>query len=403
MENQNFISANKIGTRVNLNINGEMHSKDFIENELAIKFFNLILDVKKNPTDFNIKKVLESLNKKLAIKKIDGILFYPETNQYFMEGFEHTPLPDLLLNTMIDYLENGFDIKSIKNFWKLLMANPDPNVRNDLFHFIANHDFSLTDEGYMWVYKRVGYYDQVKVDLATFVSNQYLKVRKDWKCSPNKYVVYQEFENEDRENFVYKITKKVTADKWDLSEKNIEICGLLGDLQSKIDELIDADQSTIFTDLHTGTMKIRLGVPVVKSREECDGDPKRDCSYGLHVGATKYVETFSNNNDNPVLVCLVNPMNVVAVPNYDHSKMRVCEYFPVAVATFEDNKIDIIKQSYFPYDYVSHEEEQLQKMLSENFEGVPSAMNVNNDDRAIEDYVRILESRMSDISTMYEE
>lgn len=403
MENQNFISANKIGTRVNFIINGEMHSKDFVENELANEFFNFVLDAKKNPTDYNIERILESLNKKILIKKSNGILYCPESNQYFMEGFDHTPIPNLLLNTMLDYIENGFDIKPIKNFWKLLMANPDPTVRNDLFKFISTHDFSLTDEGYMWVYKRVGYFNEVKIDLATFVSNQYLKVRKNWKCSPNKYIVYKEFENQDSKDFVYKITKKVTADKWDLDEKNVEICGLLGDLQSKIDEIIDGDQSSIFTDLHTKTMEIRLGVPVVKSREECDGNPKIDCSYGLHVGATKYVERFFNNVHDPVLVCLVNPMNVVAVPEYDHSKMRVCEYFPVAVATFENGKIDIVNQLYFPYDYVSHEEKQLQKMISENFEGVPSAMNVSEDDRVIDDYLRILESRISDISTMYEE
>ena len=151
-------------------------------------------------------------------------------------------------------------------------------------------------------------------------------------------------------------------------------------------------------------MSIRLGEPVKQHRKTCDADPKRDCSNGLHVGATKYVESFRtyyrNKEESPVLVCLVNPMHVVAVPDYDHSKMRVCEYFPFAYGTVDkENKIEIIESSYFENDYVAHEEKELNKLLKVNEEELrQTARNAENDDRDIDEYFNILESRVIDLT-----
>jgi hypothetical protein len=316
-----------------------------------------------------------------------------------MEGF-NTPIPELLVETIKDYLENNFPIESIKNFWKLLMANPDHRVREDLFKFIATHDFSLTKEGYMIVYKTVDYMNMVTQDVASFVSNAYLKVRKDWSTSASKYIVYKDFTNDEDENptdFELKLTKKVTFAKWDLEEKGVELVGNLNDLQMNLDSLIDEGEGSVFTDLHTHKMKIRLGVPVKFERNECDADPRVSCSNGLHVGATSYVERFANT-DSVVLVCLVNPMNVMAVPMYDTSKMRVCEYYPFALATFEDRKIDIIEQKYFEYDYISHEEKDLNEILSVQYDVRVTAINADEDERDYEEYRAILEARVKDIS-----
>ena len=135
--------------------------------------------------------------------------------------------------------------------------------------------------------------------------------------------------------------------------------------------------------------------------KNCDGDPSTECSYGLHVGATKYVETFGSG-DKSVLVCLVNPMNVVAVPNYDNSKIRVREYFPFALGTFEDGKIDIIEDKYFEYDYKSHEESELKALLeSRGIKDARSfAMSTVEDTRNDEEYYEILESRVIDLTKM---
>ena len=62
------------------------------------------------------------------------------------------------------------------------------------------------------------------------------------------------------------------------------------------------------------------------------GDLDIECSRGLHVGSVKYLE---NNNyvsdSDTILLVLVNPQHVIAVPKYDNSKLRVCEYFPISI------------------------------------------------------------------------
>jgi hypothetical protein len=395
----NLISGNKVGTKVNLFINGTLHSKECGTDEGANLFFTEILKVIADPTDENVEELYSFLNKNIRIARMAGFEFDVQSGETYMEGF-NTPVPELLVDTIEDYLKNNFPVESITNFWKLLMANPDHRVRDDLFKFIATHDFSLTEKGYMIVYKTVDYMNMVTQDVASFVSNAYLKVRKDWDTSPKKYVVYKDFTSDEDENptdFELKLTKKVTFAKWDVASKGVELVGNLNDLQMNLDSLIDEGESSVFTDLHTHKMKIRLGVPVKFLRSECDADPKVSCSNGLHVGATDYVQRFANSNS-VVLVCLVNPMNVMAVPEYDTSKMRVCEYYPFALATFEDRKIDIIEQKFFEYDYVSHEEKDLKEILSVQYDVREAAINAPEDDRDYEEYRTILEARVIDLA-----
>lgn len=389
----NKITGNKIGTKVNLSINGVLHSKDCGNAEGANIFFSKLLEAKNDPTDENVDGLYEFLNKNIRIAKMAGFDYDVQTGETFMEGF-NTPVPELLVETIEDYLENKFPVESITNFWKLLMANPDHRVREDLFKFIAEHDFSLTEKGYMIVYKTVDYMNMVTQDVASFVSNAYLKVRKDWGTSAAKYVVYKDFSGED---FELKLTKKVTFNKWDLETKGVEFVGNLNDLQKNLDSLIEDGASSVFTDLHTHSMEIKLGEAVKFDRSECDADPRVSCSYGLHVGATSYVESFARS-ESVVLVCLVNPMNVMAVPQYDNSKMRVCEYYPFALATFEDRKIDIIEQKFFEYDYVNIEEKDLNEILSVQYDVRDTAMNADEDERDYEEYRSILEARVTDLS-----
>ena len=394
----NLISGNKVGTKVNLFINGTLHSKECGTDEGANDFFKKILKVIDKPTDENVDGLYEFLNNNIRIAKMAGFEYDVQTGETFMEGF-NTPVPELLVDTIEDYLNNKFPVESITNFWKLLMANPDKRVREDLFKFIATHDFSLTKQGYMIVYKTVDYMNMITNDVASFVSNAYLRVRKDWDTSASKYVVYRKFGDPEVEGeWELKLTKKVTFAKWDVETKNVELVGNLDDLQKNLDSLIEDGESSVFTDLHTHRMEIRLGVPVKMNRDECNADPKVSCSEGLHVGATSYVESFANT-DSVVLVCLVNPMNVMAVPESDHSKMRVCEYYPFALATFEDRKVDIIEQKYFEYDYISHEEKDLNEILSVQYDVRVTAMNADEDERDYSEYRTILEARVKDISS----
>ena len=151
--------------------------------------------------------------------------------------------------------------------------------------------------------------------------------------------------------------------------------------------------------MHTKKMKIRLGEVVVMDRKECNGDPSVECSYGLHVGSTKYVENFANNNST-ILSCLVNPANVVAIPKYDNSKIRVSEYYPLALATYIDNKIVIEDQFYFECDYSNYEEAQLNdliEMVKLNETPIKNAINSEIETRPMGELIKIIKSRLIEI------
>lgn len=386
------INAIKTGNVINISIDGKLHKKNCGSIKEADEFYRLVLKAKENPSDVNIKAIKLYLNEKTRIAMMAGFEADVDSNEVFLGGF-NTPVPDDLFEVIKEYYENDYPLDAIVNFWKLLMINPDTRVRTDLFKFIKAHDFVLTDSGYMLVYKAVAYKERQDNDLAEFVTNQYLHVKQDWKCSPNKYMV---FRNDDGS---FGITKVETAENWDEDDKNVEFIGKLGDLNANLD-VLSAESETAYTDKHTHSMFIKLGVPVIMDRTSSDSDPKIDCSYGLHVGATSYVERFGGSGD-AVLVCLVNPANVVAVPEYDHSKMRVSEYFPIAVATYEDGKIDIVEQSYFESDYQSHEEFALEEMIAKVLnEEVPieTAINAEDDNRSMSELQRILETRLLDLN-----
>lgn len=90
----------------------------------------------------------------------------------------------------------------------------------------------------------------------------------------------------------------------------------------------------VFTDEHSHTFTITIGKMVTMPREECDCNSDNECSRGLHIGGTGWLE--KNYFGSIGLVCLVNPVDVVAVPwrNSSYGKLRTCAYLPIAKAEY---------------------------------------------------------------------
>lgn len=78
-----------------------------------------------------------------------------------------------------------------------------------------------------------------------------------------------------------------------------------------------------YKDAHSGTWDNSPGAINRMPRNQISDDPNHACHEGFHVGDLSYAQGFSQR----VVVCKVDPENVVCVP-YDSSqrKMRVCEY-----------------------------------------------------------------------------
>lgn len=85
-----------------------------------------------------------------------------------------------------------------------------------------------------------------------------------------------------------------------------------------------------FKDIHSGTFDNSVGAEPKVPRFSVDEDPDRTCSHGLHVCSYDYLPYFSHA-DGHVMVCEVDPADVVAVPrDYNNTKMRVCRYKVIA-------------------------------------------------------------------------
>lgn len=390
------IQGVKIGNTVNFSIDGQLRKRVFTNSEDANTMFGAILKAKENPTDENLLEVELLYNKFGRIAYLNGFEM-DDNGCYYLKGY-NTPIPKTLLEVFEDYHENNYPNDAIVRFWENLMLNPDKRIRERLFDFIRVHDFSLTDNGYMVTYKAVYIkHNEVDNDLMSFVMEQYDKVKNRWKTNPSRYIVFVDDNTNE-----YGITKETTYNGW--SNEKLENFVKLGNLSTMFDATEYHTPNVIYTDMFSETMNIEIGKPVYMDRTECDSDPSRDCSYGLHVGATRYVEGFAKRNSH-ILVCLVNPANVVAVPEYDHSKMRVSEYYPIGLAERVDRKIEIIEQSYFENDYSSIEEETFKTMIEKvkaNELPIETAIKAEQEDRPMSELMKILEGRLVDIKTLFD-
>ncbi len=92
-------------------------------------------------------------------------------------------------------------------------------------------------------------------------------------------------------------------------------------------------------DIYTGTFDNSIGAEPEMPRNMVDEDSNRTCSDGLHVCSYNYLPHFSSANDDRVVICEVNPADVVAIPaDYNNTKMRCCKY--KVIAEIKDYKND---------------------------------------------------------------
>lgn len=90
--------------------------------------------------------------------------------------------------------------------------------------------------------------------------------------------------------------------------------------------------SRTFMDHHTGTICNAPGMTVEMPRNQISDDPNTPCHEGLHVGALEYAENFRSSDIAKIVICEIDPADVVCVPHdYSSMKMRVCRYTVIGV------------------------------------------------------------------------
>ena len=110
-------------------------------------------------------------------------------------------------------------------------------------------------------------------------------------------------------------------------------------------------------------MNIIIGQPVKIDRKQCDANPDRTCSTGLHAANSSWLT--SGYFGSVGLAVLINPMHVIAVPYTDGGKLRCCEYLPIATINYDESgKVIPIDTSTFELDYAEYTQKELIDMIN---------------------------------------
>ena len=104
-----------------------------------------------------------------------------------------------------------------------------------------------------------------------------------------------------------------------------------------------------WTDIHSGKNDNSIGAVVTMPRNEVDENSANTCSAGLHICSYDYLSQFSSCGNDRVVICEINPRDVVSIPtDYNNTKMRVCKYS--VVGEVEDyRKKDTLKNTSMVY------------------------------------------------------
>lgn len=306
----------------------------------------------------DIAKDVEIIAQKIDATKADGLNddFIKTGDKYYMKGYENVEMPSPLVDAFAKLIIKGEDYEFLKNFWLLCLLNPNPRARFDLFKYLHKQGLIITNRGYFLTFRRVVQTDNkvknVDLNFNKQMVELHTKIKKVWRRNPKNYEVITK-ENEFTAVETQKLNGRVSL-------------GNLDELFIKASNLETFVDGEIFTDAHTKTMQIQIGIPVRMDREKCDNNHNRECSYGLHVGTPYYVKSNSSLGSQ-LVACLINPAHVVSVPYNDAHKMRVCEYLPLYKMS-KDSEIDTITKDLilikkFDNDYFELEKEELLEKL----------------------------------------
>ena len=90
------------------------------------------------------------------------------------------------------------------------------------------------------------------------------------------------------------------------------------------------NQPDIYVDVHSMRVLQKVGSYVHMDSKMVDHNRRNECSNGLHVARRGYIGSFDGN---VIVLAKVRPEDVIAVPDYDANKMRVCGYHIIAELT----------------------------------------------------------------------
>ena len=213
--------------------------------------------------------------------------------------------------------------KSHENYDKLLSYLENGNIE----HFEASYDIASTVEHYCDGYVHVdnGELSWQVITMPELFTDRILQMRREG------------FNIDPMLNFL---------DNMNDNPSDQAIVELFDFMQNKHLPITDDGHflaykavSPDFKDIYTGNIDNSVGNEVSIERSKVDSNRNKHCSAGLHVGAIDYVKSYGgidldedNDGGNQIVICKVNPADVVSVPSDARfQKLRTCRYEVVSL------------------------------------------------------------------------
>jgi hypothetical protein len=338
------------------------------------KLYSLCKEYHVNKNDTTRLMIHQLVTYGSEIKDINGFEF---VNYKLRLDKTPVPVPKALVAKLME-VDNTEELESLRLFWENSLLNPIEKARNDFFTYTQTFMSPITRNGYVIMYKAVKRVsEQTSLLPESYIDEMIAKY--------NELAVLPTFANKSKEwiyeNFIkqsgYMVVEDSDDSMWNiLSDEELENLdedevteiddnATVYDLSNfTMDQVLPVKLNYSYTPKHNGNygMEINLGEPVTTTIDNVDQNEKNECSFGLHVGSYEYVKHFANSRD-VILMCLVNPKNVVAIPRYDTSKIRVCEYIPIAEIDREDDGSWRQLESDFSEEtYLNYEKKELAKV-----------------------------------------
>ena len=233
--------------------------------------------------------------------KDDRFLLSDDSKLYLRED-QSTPIYGYLAKKIIEFIEEGYPVEYLINFWKNCLANPRQDAVNELFEFLESNKIPITPEGTFIAYKKVTKTNSNKANDTKFAG---LKLDKQGNVRDTKG------------HFVGN----------PLRQEYIEY----------LEGIIEAQ----FVDTHSKSVKQSIGDIIEMDRDECDPDRTNCCSTGFHFAGYEYAKGFGGN---AFIYVEINPADVTAIPNdYNYQKGRCCKYKIIGLAEEAELEIKVFE------------------------------------------------------------
>jgi len=240
-----------------------INGKSFTANRDHPNYPAIVDQLKQGVTDIFAFTNLFNIAKTIEIKSGGRVKITNGVVTYDGQAVHNT-----LTSRMLEMIQQGFDVTAMIDFMENLFQNPSFRCVNSVYDFLEANNSPITPDGFVLLFK------------------------------------------------------KVRGDYYDIHSRTV--------LNKLASVMTEAEKAQFPKVMGNGvTVAIENGVTVVSvARNMVDENIDQTCSYGLHVCAEHYLPSFSSNGrDDRVLVCKVNPRDIVANPrDYRNAKLRVCRY-----------------------------------------------------------------------------